>query len=710
MPRIIEAPDEFVEAQIAVEDNERSQRNTDLSAPEAFVPRASPVDLSRGVAQDSKLETLRGISQILESSVGTTAQGLQYFRGLQQRTKEEEKDEVGLAMRETEVIEAAPPGPLRRFFQGANPFIGQGRNEQFGENTRIRAAAAFESALIAERTRRAELRAQGQEAPSIETPEEVLAFAQDFFDTEMLNHELGRDPHFQRGFQEDLRADLAAILQREEVARRERVVDEAHEAGAQLTRELQAAYIDDVTGSVSPSALEEGVTAWVDTGVATGLGTQDELVRIAITASGADLLDRVRRDQWQDLGPNELGTIRQQLMSVAGADTDNRARISDMIETVQSAIDTKQSDASKAADAADDAYLEQLHKQMADAALSNDNARQREIAQEMVSLNGDAGAASAALQESLNFASSVGVETANEAAFNYVIEQMDLQGLTARQVNRLARDLEQRGGFAFTTEQRGEFRVEQNRNQGRGRVRNDESFKTYRRELLERIKQAGGAATEDPFAGLFGGLTSDQIVTADAYQQIVRAFDQRVIGFAADAGGIEAIRSTEAWGRTLRHEADEAKKQINALAQSANAASGPEERRKFLDTLRLEQSARDRRDAAVEKQVQAAPITLEEKVQSVRAVRDIQLIERAMSAFPEERDPTSPFMDPMVAMRMNGVAVPEDDFRRANEALADLPIPEIQPEPPPERPQTHESGDTAFQPLRRDDFVDLAAN
>ena len=282
MPRIIEAPDEFVSVTDAVEENERSQRSTDLAAPEAFVPRASPVDLSRGVAQNTKLETLRGIREILDSSMGATQQGLNYFAKLQQETKEEERDEVGLAMREAEVIDAAPAGPIRRFFQGANPFIGQGRNEQFGENTRIRASAAFESALIAERTRRATLRAKGQEAPAIESPEEVLAFAQDYFDSEMLNHELGRDKDFQRGFQEDLRGDLSAILQREEVARRDRVVDEARESGAQLERELQAAIIDDVTGSVSANALKEGLTAWIETGVATGLGTKDELTALVL--------------------------------------------------------------------------------------------------------------------------------------------------------------------------------------------------------------------------------------------------------------------------------------------------------------------------------------------------------------------------------------------------------------------------------------------
>jgi len=666
MPRLIEPPDEYVETTIAVEDNERSQRSTDLPDPEPFRPQASPVDLSRGAPGRSKLAMLQGISQILESAVGTTRQGLQFFDDLQERTQAEERDEVGLAMRQAEVIEASPPGPVRRFFQGANPFIGQGRNEQFGENTRIRASAAFETALIAERQRRAELRERGQDAPSIETPEEVLTFAQDYFDTEMLNHELGRDPHFQRGFQEDLRGDLEAIIQREEVSRRERIVDEAHEAGAQLTRELTAAILDDVTDSVSPTALEEGTRTWIETNAAVGLGTKDELAAVVIASAGVDLLARVRRGQWADIGPQELGSIRSQLMSVAGADTENRSRVSDAIERVQTAIDTAQSDAAKADEASDDAYLEKLGRDLIVATQENDSPRARQIANEIALVSGDPGDGVKALDDALTLASSVGATTANEAAFNQVLEQMDLNGWTLKQVNRYARQLEELGNFAFTADQKSEFRIEQNRNQGRGRVRNDDSFKAARAELVTLIKQSGGGDLSDPLSDMFGGLSRSQLETADAYRGILRAFDQRVIAHAMDAGGIESIRSSPEWSRVLRAEADNALARIGNVAQASGAPDGAAKIERFNERLQSEQQGRDE---ATIREIRDANISEEEKVSATKAVHQIQKVERIIQAFPDEPDGTVPFMDPGVALAMNGVDNALDEFVRQQDLL-----------------------------------------
>lgn len=676
MPRIIEAPDEFVSVTGTIEDNERSQRSTDLAAPEAFVPRASPVDLSRGTPRSTKLETLRGLREILDASVGAGQQGLHYFKGVQQRTQEAERDEVGLAMREAEVIEAAPAGPIRRFFQGANPFIGQGRNEQFGENTRIRAAAAFETALLNERVNRATLRAQGQEAPSIETPEEVLAWANDYFDSEMLNHELGRDPNFQRGFREDLRGDLEAILQREEVGRRERVVDEALEAGAQLGRELQASIIDDVTGSISGNALEEGLTAWIETGVAHRLGTKDELTAVVLQASNADLMDRVRRGQWEDLDASTLGTIKQQLMAVAGEDTENRRYVSDMISNVDAAVDRAQVEAGKAADAADEEQIAELEDTILTSLAEGDEAGARNAALQLGLLT-DPGKANKLMADSRELLVSTGVQTANESAFNLVLEQMDLNGWTLKQVNQFAHRLETQGGFTFSPDQRKEFRLEQNRNQGRGRVRQDDSFKVARRELTDQIKLAGGAAGDDPFSGLFGGLTADQATTANAYNSILRAFDQRVISAAMEAGGIEAIRSSDQWGRILRTEADNALGRIEKVAMSASDPKGPAQRAALLERLKAEQAERDRADAQTTQQIKESSISPEEKVRAGKAVQSIQRVERIIQAFPQDQDGSAPFLDPGVALAMNGIADPLEEYSR-QQALLNTQIESLQ--------------------------------
>lgn len=657
MPRMIEPPDEYVATTIAVEDNERSQRSIDLPGPEPFRPQASPVDLSRGVPGSSKLAMLQGISQILESAVGTSRQGLQYFGALQERTQEQERDEVGLAMREAEVINAAPPGPIRRFFQGANPFIGQGRNEQFGENTYVRAASAFETVLIAERQRRAELRAQGQDVPTIETPEEVLAFAQDYFDLEMLNHELGRDPHFQRGFQENVREGLSAIIQREEVSRRDRIVAEANEAGVQLSDNLITAQWDDPTDSLSPNAISEGLRTWVQTNAEIGLGSRQELTRLVVSAAGASLLDKARHGEWRDILPDDLSRIHSELMAVAGDDLASQKRITQDLATAKRIIDEKQTAQATIDDDADAIRAEELRGLIYQAARQNDRDALAQYTAEL----GEVDTAQEAVKvrtAALEAARVTGVTTANSVADARLRTKIDSEGLSVAELER------ERAGYAklgifFTADELRDQDILQGRSKERGKVRKDPAFKEALRYVDEEIKLAG--INPDQFEALFdeGTATVGQRDKLEAFQEIRQSFTRSLMSFAESyEGGPEAAFSSPAWEEAVRREKAFAIENIRKAAPSPPDGTPAEEARAVTRALK-----------SVLRSDEMSAIPIERKIEAAVAVGTLERNERIIKAYPEDGPTDSVFLNAQIALHLDGVVDAETEYLRQRETL-----------------------------------------
>jgi len=649
----IEPPSELTTVTRPITTNLRTQRPTDLPDPEPFRPVASPVDLNPGSnAGKSQMATLQGINNILGSASGALQSGALLFGQVRNAEQEKGSNQIGLATSEAEAIENASDEATKRQLRGGNPFVRQGRQEQMGENLFIRSAAAFEQALITENQNRAK---RGE--PLLQEPDDVVAWAERYFREELGDASPEGDPHFERGFTEGLQPELVNILQNQEVLRRERVADEAQEAADQLTRETLAAVIDDSTGSVDPGLISNRLSDSIFTRSVVEAIPEDELTSRPIQAMRVDLIDRVRRCQWQDLTPRVLDEIESNFRSLAGADTDNRARLSDAVQDVEAAIDRAQADAAKADEASEDLATADLQRKIQLAVFERRDQDARVLATSLSAVTGDPGAANTFLTETRELAENVGGEPATEEAREAVEAYIDLNGPTVPELHRYISTVEQATGTTFTRDEKQTFAIEQNQNQNRGRVRRDPTFKVHRQELTDLIRQAGGSVDPLGFVLRDGDFDSEE---AKAFREILRAFDQRVVAAARALGGVESIKSDPAWAKTVRQEADAATSRISSVANAADTPNGTSRSGKlrlFTDRLEKEQRERDREDGLLMDEIRTSPDLRmrEERIESLRAVQELRKVERIMEAFPQASETESPWLDPRAALGMHGV-------------------------------------------------------